>query len=112
MAPLGLSTRRHWVSQAREKRSYSAKEENLSQASSTPATTVLLGRKSWRSSCRLYGGSAKTRSTLSGASRASSSRQSPTSRRSMGAAAGRRLGQEMGSRLSQRDPAVARRHAK
>src|ERR1700676_4940075 len=75
---LGFIKRRAAVTQARVKSSYAAKLENLSQPSSTASTRESSGRLRSPWSCRLYGGSAKTRSTQAAGSFAISATQSPT----------------------------------
>src|SRR5580693_8260759 len=78
---LGFIKRRAAVTQARVKSSYAAKLENLSQSSSTASTRESSGRLRSPCSCRLYGGSAKTRSTEAAGSFAISATQSPTTMR-------------------------------
>src|SRR5437763_7441449 len=70
-------TRRQASSQARVKSSYAANDENLSQSSLTASTWDSSGRLRSPLSCRLYGGSAKTRSTEPAASFDISAMQSP-----------------------------------
>src|SRR4051812_4726185 len=77
IVPVGASSRWHSLSQAVVKRSYSRKSRNWSQLSSTASTTVRLGRISSCLSCRLYGGSAKIRSTESRGHARITRRQSP-----------------------------------
>src|SRR6202034_1401316 len=74
---LGFIKRRAAVTQARVKSSYAAKLENLSQSSSTASTRESSGRLRSPWSCRLYGGSANTRSTEAAGSFAISATQSP-----------------------------------
>src|ERR1700716_4045697 len=71
-------TRRQASSQARVKSSYAAKEENLSQSLLTASTWDSSGRLRSPLSCKLYGGSANTRSTEAAASFDISATQSPT----------------------------------
>src|SRR3977135_4202229 len=71
-------TRRQASSQARVKSSYAAKEENLSQSLLTASTWDSSGRLRSPLSCKLYGGSANTRSTEPAASFDISATQSPT----------------------------------
>src|SRR3977135_1557176 len=71
-------TRRQASSQARVKSSYAAKEENLSQSLLTASTWDSSGRLRSPLSCRLYGGSANTRSTEPAGSVDISAAQSPT----------------------------------
>src|SRR5512133_3598784 len=63
IVPVSFKTRRQAESQARVKVSYSSKLSNLSQPSSTASTLDRLGRYRSFCSCRLYGGSAKIKST-------------------------------------------------
>src|ERR1700754_4285215 len=70
--------RRQASSQARVKSSYAANDENLSPSSLTASTCDSSGRLSSPLSCRLYGGSANTRSTDADASFDISATQSPT----------------------------------
>src|ERR1700735_5648489 len=81
----GFISRRTAASQSRVNASYSAKLANLSQESSTPSTTLWSGRDNAPSSWRLYGGSAKTRSTEAGGSLIISATQSPMRIASRGA---------------------------
>src|SRR5579885_888817 len=74
----GFITRRQAMSQARVKSSYAEKLANLSQSSSTASTRESSGRLRSPWSCRLYGGSANTRSTQAAGSFAISATQSPT----------------------------------
>src|SRR6202012_3729359 len=76
--------RRQASSQARVKSSYAAKDENLSQSSLTASTWDSSGRLRSPLSCRLYGGSAKTRSTEPASSFDISATQSPTMMRQSG----------------------------
>src|SRR3972149_4478354 len=62
MVPFSFSTRRAADSHARVNASYSAKLLNLSQLLSTASTLLRLGRYRSFCSCRLYGGSANTKS--------------------------------------------------
>src|SRR5579862_6763689 len=78
---LGFIRRRQAVSQARVKSSYAEKLANLSQSSSTASTRESSGRLRSPWSCRLYGGSAKTRSTDCAGSFVISATQSPTTMR-------------------------------
>src|ERR1700728_3374414 len=78
---LGFIKRRAAVTQARVKSSYAAKLENLSQSSSTASTRESSGRLRSPRSCKLYGGSAKTRSTQPAGSFAISATQSPAKMR-------------------------------
>src|SRR5436190_4066051 len=71
-------TRRQASSQARVKSSYAANDENLSQSLLTASTCDSSGRLRSPLSCRLYGGSAKTRSTELAANFDISATQSPT----------------------------------
>src|SRR6201995_2968155 len=71
-------TRRQASSHARVKSAYAAKDENLSQSSLTASTCDSSGRFSSPLSCRLYGGSANTRSTDAAGSFDISATQSPT----------------------------------
>src|SRR3984957_7654228 len=75
---LGFIKRRAAVTQARVKSSYAAKLENLSQSSSTASTRESSGRLRSPWSCKLYGGSANTRSTDAAGSFVISATQSPT----------------------------------
>src|SRR5271163_2060477 len=75
---LGFIRRRAATSQARVKSSYAEKLENLSQSSSTASTRESSGRLRSPASWRLYGGSAKTRSTDCPGSFVISATQSPT----------------------------------
>src|SRR5271170_7493677 len=75
---LGFIRRRAATSQARVKSSYAEKLANLSQSSSTASTRESSGRLRSPWSCRLYGGSAKTRSTDWAGSFVISATQSPT----------------------------------
>src|SRR5579863_2490550 len=77
----GFITRRQAMSQARVKSSYAEKLANLSQSSSTASTRESSGRLRSPWSCRLYGGSAKTRSTDCAGSFVISATQSPTTMR-------------------------------
>src|SRR6476646_12184192 len=70
--------RRQASSQARVKSSYAANEENLSQSLLTASTWDSSGRLRSPLSCKLYGGSAKTRSTEAASSFDISATQSPT----------------------------------
>src|ERR1700683_1831723 len=79
-------TRRQAAIQARVKSSYAEKLENLSQSSLTASTRESSGRLRSPCSCRLYGGSAKTRSTQAAGSFAISATQSPTTMRGEAAA--------------------------
>src|SRR5271155_1355861 len=74
----GFIRRRAAVTQARVKSSYAAKLANLSQSSSTASTRESSGRLRSPWSCRLYGGSANTRSTDAAGILAISATQSPT----------------------------------
>src|SRR3984885_5006064 len=71
-------TRRQAAIQARVKSSYAEKLENLSQSSLTATTRESSGRLRSPWSCKLYGGSAKTRSTDAAGSFVISATQSPT----------------------------------
>src|ERR1700737_3639052 len=71
-------TRRQASSQARVKSSYAAKDENLSQSLLTASTWDSSGRLRSPLSCRLYGGSANTRSTEPDGNFDISATQSPT----------------------------------
>src|SRR6187551_2779149 len=75
--------RRAARSQARVKSSYAAKDENLSQSLLTASTCDSSGRLRSPFSCRLYGGSANTRSTEPAASFDISATQSPTTIRAL-----------------------------
>src|SRR5713226_6830633 len=77
-------TRRQASSQARVKSSYAAKDENLSQSLLTASTWDSSGRLRSPLSCRLYGGSANTRSTEPAGSFDISATQSPTTIRVLG----------------------------
>src|SRR5438046_8140094 len=77
-------TRRQASSQARVKSSYAANDENLSQSLLTASTWDSSGRLRSPLSCRLYGGSANTRSTEPAASFDISATQSPTTIRELG----------------------------
>src|SRR5258708_13376661 len=77
-------TRRQASSQARVKSSYAANDENLSQSSLTASTWDSSGRLRAPLSCRLYGGSAKTRSTEAAGSFDISATQPPTTIRGLG----------------------------
>src|SRR5579863_4581940 len=77
----GFITRRQAMSQARVKSSYAEKLANLSQSSSTASTRESSGRLRSPWSCKLYGGSAKTRSTDCAGSFVISATQSPTTMR-------------------------------
>src|ERR1700676_4046422 len=81
---LGFIKRRAAVTQARVKSSYAAKLENLSQSSSTASTRESSGRLRSPLSCRLYGGSANTRSTEAAGSFDISATQSPMTIRVFG----------------------------
>src|SRR5208283_3211800 len=81
----GFRARRQATSQARVKSSYAEKLANLSQSSSTASTRESSGRLRSPCSCRLYGGSAKTRSTDAAGSFAISATQSPMRMRADGA---------------------------
>src|SRR5438270_2377552 len=70
-------TRRQASSHARVKSSYAANEENLSQSLLTASTCDSSGRLRSPLSCRLYGGSANTRSTEAAGSFDISATQSP-----------------------------------
>src|ERR1700683_2900451 len=74
-------TRRQAAIQARVKSSYAEKLENLSQSSLTASTRESSGRLRSPCSCRLYGGSAKTRSTEAAGSFVISATPSPTTMR-------------------------------
>src|SRR6187431_2427014 len=81
--------RRQASSQARVKSSYAANDENLSQSLLTASTWDSSGRLRSPLSCRLYGGSANTRSTEPAASFDISATQSPTTIRGLELCAGR-----------------------
>src|SRR4030081_2790243 len=74
-------TRRQASSQARVKSSYAPNDENLSQSSFTASTWDSSGRLRSPLSCKLYGGSANTRSTEPAGSFDISATQSPTTMR-------------------------------
>src|SRR6266567_1699193 len=76
-------TRRQANSQARVKSSYAAKEENLSQSLLTASTWDSSGRLRSPLSCKLYGGSANTRSTEPAGSFDIPATQSPTTIRTL-----------------------------
>src|SRR5438093_12705948 len=76
--------RRQASSHARVKSSYAANDENLSQSSLTASTWDSSGRLRSPLSCRLYGGSANTRSTQPAGSFDISATQSPTTIRLFG----------------------------
>src|SRR5512139_886919 len=78
MVAAGFITRRHAVSQAFVNSSYAEKLANLSQSSSTAATRESSGLFRSLASWRLYGGSAKTRSTEAAGNFAIPAMQSPT----------------------------------
>src|SRR4030081_2287462 len=77
-------TRRQASSQARVKSSYAPNDENLSQSSLTASTWDSSGRLRSPLSCRLYGGSANTRSTEPDGNFDISATQSPTMIRVLG----------------------------
>src|SRR5204863_4444214 len=77
IVPDGFKALRAAISQARVKSSYAAKLENLSQSSSTASTLLSSGRFRSPWSWRLYGGSAKIRSTELAGKRVISATQSP-----------------------------------
>src|SRR6266567_8848128 len=76
-------TRRQASSQARVKSSYAANDENLSHSLLTASTWDSSGRLRSPLSCKLYGGSAKTRSTEPAGSFDISATQSPTTIRAL-----------------------------
>src|ERR1700741_1960752 len=75
--------RRQASSPARGKSSLAAKDENLSQSLLTASTWDSSGRLRSPFSCRLYGGSANTRSTEPAGSFDISATQSPTTIRGL-----------------------------
>src|SRR6188474_721874 len=77
--------RRQASSQARVKSSYAANDENLSQSLLTASTWDSSGRLRSPLSCRLYGGSANTRSTEPEGNFDISATQSPMMMRLSGA---------------------------
>src|SRR3979411_3144274 len=77
-------TRRQASSQARVKSSYAPNDENLSQSSLTASTWDSSGRLRSPLSCRLYGGSANTRSTEPAGNFDIPATQSPTTIRVLG----------------------------
>src|ERR1700712_2003545 len=76
--------RRAAKSHARVKSSYAANDENLSQSLLTASTCDSSGRLRSPFSCRLYGGSANTRSTDADGSFDISATQSPMTIRLLG----------------------------